>query len=397
MKNNFFNIIIPTRNRLVTLQHSIKTVLNQNYDNYKIIVSDNYSNDGTKNFLESLNSEKIEYFNTGRSISMSSNYEFALSKIKEGFVILIGDDDGLLPFALKVLNEIINEEKALAISSCTAVYYWPGASPYEDLLLIPRTKKYVERRESSIFLEKLLNGSLDYSELPMLYTGGVVHSSLIDKAKNSAGKFYHSFTPDIYSGIAIASVLEEYIRIEEPLAISGLSKYSNGQSQLGSNKDDSIAQAFYSENDILFLPLLGDGKVKSLHLLILEAYIQSSFLRKKEAIDLTRQFEVVIAKSQPSLRKEILYYLKLNCNFNPSYLSKNQIRIFTLRWKFYIQIAFLKLNRFFELDAIFVRDKISNILEASVYIDKRPTGLLVYLFLRLEYVKAILKKKFNVF
>ncbi len=392
MKNNFFNIIIPTRNRLVTLQHSIKTVLNQNYDNYKIIVSDNYSNDGTKKFVESLNSEKIEYFNTGRSLSMSSNYEFALSKIKEGFVILIGDDDGLLPFALKVLNEIINEEKALAISFCTAVYYWPGASPYEDLLLIPRTKKYVERRESSIFLEKLLNGSLDYSELPMLYTGGVVHSSLIDKAKNSAGKFYHSFTPDVYSGIAIASVVKEYIRIERPIAISGLSKFSNGQSQLGSNKDDSIAQAFFCENDIPFLTALGDGKVKSLHLLILEAYIQCGFLRKNEVVEMVRQFEIVVAKSQPNLRKEIEGYLRINCNFNPDSLSKSQIRIIALRFKFYLRKKFAQLKRFLEWDVVFVKGQVSNVHEASEYVCNRSHGLMVTLFLRFEYIKSRLKR-----
>lgn len=386
MKNNFFNIIIPTRNRLVTLQHSIKTALNQNYDNYKIIVSDNHSNDGTRNFVESLNSEKIEYVNSGRSLSMSSNYEFALSKIKEGFVILIGDDDGLLPTALTNLNDIINKEKTLAISSCTAVYYWPGASPYEDLLMIPGFKENIERRESSIFLKKVLDGDLDYPDLPMLYTGGVVHSSLIGKAENSENKFYNSFTPDVYSGIAIASVVNEYIRIERPFAISGLSKFSNGQSQLGSNKDASIAQTFFCENDIPFFNALGDGKIKSIHFLTLEAYIQSAFLRVSEEVDMKRQFEIVISKSPPNLKEEVKNYLRLNCNFNPEFLSKSQFWIYALTVKFYLKNTFRQFKRIIEWDVVLVKGKVSNVNEASEFIYKRSRGLAETFSYKFEYL-----------
>ena len=38
MRNSFFNIIIPTKNRANTLSHTIKTLINQNYNNYKIII-----------------------------------------------------------------------------------------------------------------------------------------------------------------------------------------------------------------------------------------------------------------------------------------------------------------------------------------------------------------------
>lgn len=392
MKNNFFNIIIPTRNRLETLRHSLKTILNQDYNNYRIIVSDNYSNDGTKDFVESLNSEKIEYFNTGRSLSMSSNYEFALSKIKEGFVILIGDDDGLLPSALKNINDIINKEKILAISSSTVFYYWPGASPYENLLMIPMGKVNIERRESTKFLKKVLNGDLDYSELPMLYTGGVVHSSLIEKAKNSENKFYNSFTPDVYSGIAIASVVNEYIRLEKPFAISGISKYSNGQSQLGSNKDASIAQTFFCENDIPFFPALGDGKIKSIHFLTLEAYIQSGYLRLNDEVDLNRQFEIVVSKAQKKLKKEIKNYLQFNCNFNPEFLSRSQFRIYALTVKYHLKNAFRRFNRFIGWDVVFVKNKMNNVNEASEYIDKRSCGMAETIFYKFEYIKSIISR-----
>ncbi|WP_404813344.1 glycosyltransferase family A protein, partial [Acidithiobacillus ferridurans] len=39
MKKNFFNVLIPTRNRLETLKYSLATALNQDYDNYQVIIS----------------------------------------------------------------------------------------------------------------------------------------------------------------------------------------------------------------------------------------------------------------------------------------------------------------------------------------------------------------------
>ena len=83
MIKNFFNVLIPTRNRLETLKYSLATALNQDYDNYQVIISDNNSSDDTGAYINSLNSPKIDYYNTGNSISMSSNIEFGISKIKE--------------------------------------------------------------------------------------------------------------------------------------------------------------------------------------------------------------------------------------------------------------------------------------------------------------------------
>ncbi len=386
MENNYFNVIIPTRNRLETLRYSLQTALNQDYDRYKIIVSDNNSTDGTGHFLRSLNSEKIEYFNTGRSLSMSGNFEFALSKIKEGFVVLIGDDDGLLLTALNDINDIIQQKKTLAISSRTVLYYWPGGSPYENLLMIPRGKENLQKRTSHRYLNKVLKGVLDYSDLPMLYTGGVVHSSLIEKAKKDQNKFFHSFTPDVYSGIAIASVVNEYIRTEKPFAISGLSKYSNGQSQLGTSNDFSIAQIFLSENDIPFHPLLGDGKTNSVHILTLEAYLQCGFLRPKEEVDLMGQFEIAVSKAPRKTKKEIKNYLRLHCHFYPEFLSKSQFRVYALTGIFFLKNAFRLFRKFITWDMVF-ENKINNVQEASAYLHQEEWRLSKSVCYKWEYIK----------
>jgi glycosyltransferase involved in cell wall biosynthesis len=391
MKDNFFNVIIPTRNRLATLQYALKTVLKQNYQNFKIIISDNFSSDGTRDYIQGLDSSKIDYFNTEKNLSMSSNYEFAISKIKEGFVILIGDDDGLLPSALMDINNVINQGNILAIASNPVVYYWPEARPYENLLMVPGATARIKYRRSAIFLEKVLIGNSHYAELPMLYTGGVVHSSLIEKAKNGGQKFYNSFTPDVYSGIAIASVINEYVKMETPFAISGLSRYSNGQSQLGSNSDASIAKTFFDENDIPFFRSLGNGQVKSLHLLTLEAYLQSGFLRKNEWININQRLETVVAKAPKHLRQEIRRYLNVNCDFHPELISISQLRINLLSIKFSVVGFIQSARRFIKWDIIYVQSDICNVYEASQFVEKMNRSFITKLIYRVNLLKIYFK------
>ena len=43
----FFTIVIPTRNRVQTLEYSIHTILNQTFKDFEIVVSDNSTNDET--------------------------------------------------------------------------------------------------------------------------------------------------------------------------------------------------------------------------------------------------------------------------------------------------------------------------------------------------------------
>ena len=52
LNNNIhFTIIIPTRERCDTLKYAIQTVLNQEYDDFEILVSDNCSTDHTQSII----------------------------------------------------------------------------------------------------------------------------------------------------------------------------------------------------------------------------------------------------------------------------------------------------------------------------------------------------------
>ena len=93
MRDPKITVIIPTRERCDVLEKSLQTVTTQDYDNLQIIVSDNFSNDGTEDIVRSTHDSRVKYVNTGKRLSMSHNWEFALSHVTEGWVTIIGDDE----------------------------------------------------------------------------------------------------------------------------------------------------------------------------------------------------------------------------------------------------------------------------------------------------------------
>lgn len=257
-----FTVIIPTRERADTLEWTLKTCVTQDYQDLEIIVSDNFSQDNTREVVESYQDSRIKYINTGKRVSMSSNWEFALSHVEvdpERYVTFVGDDDGLLPNALEELNQLIQSLRDVeAIAWVKAQYCWKSCLINQNLLSVP-LKKNLAKLETSSVLQAILafdaKKKSSYADLPCLYNS-FVRSTKIDEVKKKSKKFFCSMTPDVYSAIALSSVIECYYFSSQPYSVNGSSNHSNGVSYMYgvSLKGRQAALAFISEIDIPFHP-----------------------------------------------------------------------------------------------------------------------------------------------
>jgi glycosyltransferase involved in cell wall biosynthesis len=182
-----FTVIVPTRERSDTLVHCLRTLVTQDYGNAVFIVSDNFSQDNTKEVVESFKDPRILYINTGKRISMSHNWEHALSHVNSGWVMFIGDDDGLLPEALTTLNKVILESKCQALTTESCIFKWPGhflSWPKGELTVPLISDKLYTLMNSQGMLLKVLTGRATYPELPWLYNGGAASIDLINKLRS---------------------------------------------------------------------------------------------------------------------------------------------------------------------------------------------------------------------
>jgi glycosyltransferase involved in cell wall biosynthesis len=296
-------IIIPTRERCDVLESSLRTVTSQDYDNLEIIVSDNCSSDDTEGVVRRANDRRIRHINTGKRMSMSHNWEFALSHVREGWVSFIGDDDGLMPESIKTVADIIDTVDVEAIRSTCCTYHWPAIMGNDHGQLIVPMGSGIELREASTWLGKVMRGTAKYPQLPVIYDGGFISFSALERVKRETGAFFSSCIPDLYSAVAIASVIDRYVFLRTPLAVSGVSKHSTGNASFSTKKDKNTTpvSTFYSESNIPFhsaIPLHEDGSVPvSFQAMVYESYLQSAPLRATQDFGHQQQLEVILATS----------------------------------------------------------------------------------------------------
>ncbi|HEX5025947.1 MAG TPA: glycosyltransferase family A protein [Agriterribacter sp.] len=312
MMNYRFSIIIPTRSRADVLKWSLKTCVMQEYDNLEIIVSDNFSEDDTKEVVASYKDGRIKYYNTGERMSMSHNWEFALSKATGDYVTVLGDDDGFLPGAIVQINKLLNNTHADAICWHQSRYFWPNSPMFPHELRMIMRDRIVTLNALENF-RKVVNHQRHYSTTPWLYSG-FVKKEVIQKVKEkSNGIFFHSMIPDVYSGLAIATQIKTYIYSTGPFSIAGNSSHSNGLSSISSTeKDRKNFNVFLSENPIPFHPSL-ELIASALPLLVAESALQVFDLKlitdKEYYPDLRRTLRVCFAealhKEETMMQREI--------------------------------------------------------------------------------------------
>ena len=90
MNENTITILIPTYRRPILLKRAINSVLKQTYCDFRIIVSDNSSCDGTKAVLNEFvkTDSRVCFYVQERNIGMNANFNFLISRTLTCFMIL---------------------------------------------------------------------------------------------------------------------------------------------------------------------------------------------------------------------------------------------------------------------------------------------------------------------
>ncbi len=235
-----FTVIIPAKDRAEYLHHTLRTCSLQDYDNLEIIVSDDGSTDPTREVVEEAarKDPRIRYVSPGAGVGMRDNFEFALNQVRPGYVIALGADDGLLPYGIRGMWDVLQETGQEMLAWPAPVYSYAKARTQTGQLTLYRqtgsriiqSKDFLERQA------KQLNYIGDV-ESPMFYVKGATSTRLVEKVRSRSadGRFYTCPTPDGYSGIVLAGEVTSYAFSGEPFSIYGVSPTSQGMGYLASD------------------------------------------------------------------------------------------------------------------------------------------------------------------
>ncbi|WP_315831424.1 glycosyltransferase [Bradyrhizobium prioriisuperbiae] len=268
-----FTVLIPTLDRAVTLAHTIRTCLSQDDQNLRVIVSDNASSDNTAEVVALFSDARLSYVNPGRRLGMSEHWEFAISHVGDGYLTVLGDDDGLLPNAVLSARLLIARYNTKALTWQKIEYHWPDhiIAEFRDWLQVPLSTDVVKTKTRDA-VKDVIGFRASYSRLPCIYNSFISTDLIRAYRTKNDSVFFSGLAPDVYSAFAIASQIEEFIFCQRPLSINGASSKSNGTIQTVGDREDQLAKSFWKDTKFTFEPGIPESHV-------VEFFIVDAFLK----------------------------------------------------------------------------------------------------------------------
>lgn len=152
-----YSIILPVRNGGEYVKECVASILQQTLSEFNLVVLDNFSSDGTKEWIESLKDDRIIVCSSNRSLSIEDNWARILTVSMNEFITIIGHDDLFTPDYLKTMDELIDK--------------FPKASLYQthfDFInsegrVIQSSKRMAELYMPSDFCTAVLKRDIDIS------------------------------------------------------------------------------------------------------------------------------------------------------------------------------------------------------------------------------------------
>jgi len=266
-----FSVLLPTRNRLDLLRLAIETVRHQDYDDWEIIVSDNASDDDIPGLVDSLADERIHYVRSDRLIPVTDNWNLALAHCNGDYIIMLGDDDGLLPGYFTSLRRlIVAHDNPEVLYTCALLYAYPGvlASSPDGVLISYETRSIFKDNRQPFLLNKTearkyVNASLDFRvEFDYNMQFFLVSRRAVDRLQ-AFGSFFQSPYPDYYASNVLLFLADSILIVPTPMVSIGISPKSFGYYYF--NDKESIGTDFLNNKHFdPFLahlePLLLKGK-----------------------------------------------------------------------------------------------------------------------------------------
>lgn len=230
------SVLLPTRNRLEFLEQAIETVLRQDDGDWEIVVSDNDSEQDIAGHVAGLRDERIRYVRTDAFVAVTENWNNALVNARGRYVVMLGDDDGLLPGYVARLRELVARfENPDVVYSGAYIYAYPGVMPDdpEGYLQPYGYATFLKGRTQPFVLDPAVRRDLVAHAMHFRAKYGfnmqfsTVSRRLVEELA-PRGPFFQSAFPDYYA-TNVAFLTARTVVIEpRPLVVIGVTPKSYG-------------------------------------------------------------------------------------------------------------------------------------------------------------------------
>lgn len=243
MNRPFFSIVIPTKNRPELLRDAISSVLLQNFDDYELIVSDNFNDERTANVVDEFkNNKHLNYIRTDKELNMPDHWEFASKKVKGNYVLILTDRSFLRQGSLCDIYNSISES-----TKDVLVCFWNhGHYDEKSKILFGENEQSGTNFLKSKDLIKNFSQTLSADFLPKPCYG-CYRRDFAQKIRENIGRLYLPICPDYTSALLFLAYSDFVMHIPRPLFFF--------QGETVSNRPEPYVRSLNKKDLYQFVPI----------------------------------------------------------------------------------------------------------------------------------------------
>ena len=230
------SILLPTLNRLEFLREAIETVRRQDDGGWEIVVADNASQEDVAGYVDGLRDDRIRVHRSDGFLPVTENWNAALRHSSGDYVLMLGDDDGLLPGYVSNWRRLVERfgEPDVVYTSALLLTLPGVVAEHPDGLLSPYGYAAFMRGASEPFvLDREVAHDMARAAADFRLTYGynaqflAVSRRLVDELAPH-GPFYQSRFPDYYSTNAAFLKARRIVVDPQPRVVIGVTPKSYG-------------------------------------------------------------------------------------------------------------------------------------------------------------------------
>jgi len=323
--------VLPVRNGWPLVKECVNSILAQKYPHFELLILDNFSNDGTSQWLDTLDDKRIKVSRSNKYLNIVESWSRILDFKKNEFMTMIGHDDILFPDFLSTVCQLIKNNGEAGL------YYTSGNFINED-------GKYLR----SLRLGETLETSEDYLrrrfkfEIDVSGTGYVMRSADFDRVGGIP-----AFESLFYADDALwILMMEDSFKVSSPKELYSIRQHSHSEAASKPSRwkadvpaliqfhkflnyhkktDDGIQRVCEKYSEHFFLYILQKTYIYAL--------IEASSSNKKIHHNVVSTIKEALTECAPGSNKELedLIELRVLKYLNSSYLRN----LIPMLWRIY--------------------------------------------------------------
>jgi glycosyltransferase involved in cell wall biosynthesis len=237
------SVFLPTRNGGQLLDDCLRSILEQDDSDFELVVSDNASDDATPQILSEWEGHpRLRAIRQPELVDVTENWTRALRACEGDYVLMMGDDDYLLPGALRRMRELIEEWDRPdcltfegygfafpnALDEGSPAYYSDPLFPFDEDLR-GRTEISAERRRRLV---------RDFFRFEFRFCPNLQTTLLSRAALDRMGEeVFKEPYPDFYAMHVLMLLVDRWVKVDDRLVVVGISTKSFGTTLKGGGSD----------------------------------------------------------------------------------------------------------------------------------------------------------------